>query len=122
MLCLRDPVDETNDLGRTGTSILHVQATLRELATEMTSGLNYKYKRLSLLAPLLGDIFARQRGRRAKLRACGLRLRPEVGQTFSAVRKVAPRGGAGTRNGSNRRSRQEGEQEQGRAATDGANA
>ena len=86
MLCLRDPADETNDLGRTGTCILHVQATLRELLVDVISGLNAN-KRASLLAPLLGEIYAHQGGRRAKLHHYGLAVQSETGRDIPPAAK-----------------------------------
>jgi non-canonical poly(A) RNA polymerase PAPD5/7 len=66
MLCLCDPADVTNDLGRKGISIKHVQATLRHLDRKLSMDLRAD-TRHSFLRPLVGDIFALNRARRKRL-------------------------------------------------------
>ncbi|KAF9732961.1 hypothetical protein PMIN06_009864 [Paraphaeosphaeria minitans] len=77
LLSLRDPADETNDLGRKATSILHAQATLRYLIASMIENLNAN-KRPSLLAEIVGEAYSRDRVRREKLTEHGLWVQQQV--------------------------------------------
>jgi non-canonical poly(A) RNA polymerase PAPD5/7 len=84
LLSLRDPADETNDLGRKAAAILHAQTTLRYLTAEMIKQLNAN-DRPSLLAPLVGDVYARDRQRRTKLSEHGLWIQQQVEKSFAGM-------------------------------------
>ncbi|KAF2268427.1 hypothetical protein CC78DRAFT_540718 [Lojkania enalia] len=57
MLCLRDPADPTNDLGRKGLCIKHVQATCRLLARQLSRNCQ-RNSRYSLLTPIVGSVYS----------------------------------------------------------------
>ncbi|KAF1973394.1 hypothetical protein BU23DRAFT_533568 [Bimuria novae-zelandiae CBS 107.79] len=82
MLSLRDPADATNDLGRKGSCILHVQATLRHLVEALIKDLNAN-SRPSLLARLVGDVYARDRLHRKRLAANGALVQDQVKASFA---------------------------------------
>ncbi|KAL1794160.1 hypothetical protein ACET3X_007581 [Alternaria dauci] len=70
MLSLRDPADETNNLGRKGIAIKHVQITLRALHHQLA--LDTKNNtRHSLLTPLVGSSYMLQLSRRRRLQEYG---------------------------------------------------
>lgn len=76
MLCLQDPADAFNDLGRKAYSIKHVQATLNELRNQLREKVAlYEDSSTSevgsLLSPLVGSSFELYEGRRKKLEAYG---------------------------------------------------
>jgi non-canonical poly(A) RNA polymerase PAPD5/7 len=73
MLCLRDPADETNDLGRKALSIKHVQATFRKLSYDLTRDTKTN-TRTSLLEKLVGPSYMLNKARRGKLRQHGNHL------------------------------------------------
>jgi len=70
MLSLRDPADETNDLGRKGIAIKHVQATFRDLHKNLLLDVKFN-KRASILCPLVGTSYMLQLERRRKLQNYG---------------------------------------------------
>ncbi|KAI4622267.1 hypothetical protein J4E83_005009 [Alternaria metachromatica] len=70
MLSLRDPADETNDLGRKGIAIKHVQATFRDLHKNLLLDTKFN-KRASILCPLVGTSYMLQLERRKKLQNYG---------------------------------------------------
>ncbi|KAI4915093.1 hypothetical protein J4E90_005131 [Alternaria incomplexa] len=70
MLSLRDPADETNDLGRKGIAIKHVQATFRDLHKNLLLDVKFN-KRASILSPLVGASYMLQLERRRKLQNYG---------------------------------------------------
>ena len=70
LLCLQDPADATNDLGRKGFSIKHVQATFRAIEKELKKNIQDNQK-TSLLAPLVGCSYALFKDRREKLEDYG---------------------------------------------------
>ncbi|OAG11389.1 uncharacterized protein CC84DRAFT_1064587, partial [Paraphaeosphaeria sporulosa] len=82
VLSLRDPADETNDLGRKATSILHAQATLRYLIANIIENLNAN-NRPSLLAEIVGEVYARDRVRRERLTEHGLWVQKQVLKSFA---------------------------------------
>lgn len=86
MLCLRDPADEDNDLGRKGTSILHVQATLRHLVQQILADLKAN-TRPTLLSSLLADLYLRERRRREKLTKYGHWIQQRVQDSFAEAEK-----------------------------------
>jgi non-canonical poly(A) RNA polymerase PAPD5/7 len=70
MLSLRDPADETNDLGRKGIAIKHVQVTLRYLRDQLIRDTKAN-TRPSILSPLVGTSYMLQLERRKKLQNYG---------------------------------------------------
>jgi non-canonical poly(A) RNA polymerase PAPD5/7 len=88
MLCLRDPADPTNDLGRKGTSIKHVQATCKYLEQQITSSLDDP---ASLEGPILnsvvGPIFNLNLARRKRLEFYGNQAMPSVQTNLAAKAK-----------------------------------
>lgn len=77
MLCIRDPADETNDLGRKGVAIKHFQATVTTLHTQLTRDLQTN-TRASLLGPLVGPSYMLHKERRQKIGEYGKRLSDEM--------------------------------------------
>ncbi|KAF2687926.1 hypothetical protein K458DRAFT_332404 [Lentithecium fluviatile CBS 122367] len=73
MMCLRDPADETNDLGRRAIAIKHVQTTFRHLDKKLTKDLTAN-TRHSFLKLFVGDIFTLNKARRQKLDAEGRKV------------------------------------------------
>ncbi|KAH7091088.1 hypothetical protein FB567DRAFT_264407 [Paraphoma chrysanthemicola] len=70
MLCLRDPADATNDLGRKGIAIKHVQATFRQLCFELDHDLA-RNTRHSQLGILVGTSYMLNKEQRENLRHYG---------------------------------------------------
>ena len=73
MLTLRDPADETNDLGRKAVAWKHVQRTYKSLGRRLREELEQN-TRVSLLAGHVGPIYALQRAHRKKLADYGRSL------------------------------------------------
>lgn len=91
MLSLRDPADKTNDLGRKGTSILHLQATLRDLTSKLIESIKVNNKP-SLLLSLVGEVYPRHRQRRAQLAKHGKQIENLVQSSLSAAAEDARAG------------------------------
>ncbi|CAO2654164.1 Nn.00g108970.m01.CDS01 [Neocucurbitaria sp. VM-36] len=87
MLSLRDPADETNDLGRKGIAIKHVQATFRSLVRQLQHDSKIN-TRPSLLAPLVGSSYMLDKPRRLKLMRYGERLWTQTQKTLSVKAKA----------------------------------
>ncbi|EMD66692.1 hypothetical protein COCSADRAFT_84996 [Bipolaris sorokiniana ND90Pr] len=87
MLCLRDPADETNDLGRKGIAIKHVQATFAHLHSQLVDDIK-KNTRPSLLGPLVGPSYMLNYKPREKLQDYGRRLQLEEQKTLAAKAKA----------------------------------
>ncbi|KAF1848555.1 uncharacterized protein K460DRAFT_375402 [Cucurbitaria berberidis CBS 394.84] len=89
MLSLRDPADETNNLGRRGIAIKHVQATfsllLRRLRADMKAN-----QRPSLLCPLVGHSYMLDYERRGRLQDYGRKVMRQT-QAGLAVKAKAIR-------------------------------
>lgn len=89
MLCLRDPADETNDLCRKATAIKHLQATFAKLCQDLGQATG-RNSRVSLLGPLVGTSYMRDKKRRETLRAYGSAMstqaRASLAETARAVR------------------------------------
>jgi non-canonical poly(A) RNA polymerase PAPD5/7 len=77
MLCLRDPADETNDLGRKAIAIKHVQATFKQLCFNLNRDMAANV-RASLLAPLVGTSYMLNKQRRERLRHYGYTLSKQL--------------------------------------------
>jgi non-canonical poly(A) RNA polymerase PAPD5/7 len=73
MLCLRDPADPTNDLGRKAVAIKHVQKTLKALYYTLDRDVRMN-TRISLLSTLIGPSYMLYKERRHKLAEYGKRL------------------------------------------------
>ncbi|CBY01911.1 hypothetical protein IAQ61_006505 [Plenodomus lingam] len=91
MLCLRDPADPTNDLGRKGAAIKHVQATFRSLLQRLVHDIQMK-TRPTLLGPLVGPVYMLNLRRREQLEALGKRLELEKMKELAAVAKAIREG------------------------------
>ncbi|KAA8626688.1 TRF4 DNA polymerase sigma [Pyrenophora tritici-repentis] len=91
MLCLRDPADPTNDLGRKGIAIKHVQATFAHLHRTLAQDVKQN-TRISLLTPLVGTSYMLNLRRREKLENYGQHLskqtRVSLAQTAKAIREA----------------------------------
>ncbi|KAG9190404.1 non-canonical poly(A) RNA polymerase PAPD5/7 [Alternaria panax] len=87
MLSLRDPADETNDLGRKGMAIKHVQVTLRDLHYQLNFDARVN-TRPSILAPLVGSSYMLQLERRRKLEGYGRHLEHEAQRELSQKAKA----------------------------------
>lgn len=73
MLTLRDPADETNDLGRKTVAWKHIQATFRDLFTTLRTEMKQN-SRVSLIANLVGPIYTLQQSERKRLTSYGRSL------------------------------------------------
>ena len=87
MLSLRDPADETNDLGRKGIAIKHVQATLRALHQQLEYNIRVN-TRASILAPLVGPSYMLDQTRRRKLDHQGKYIMNQVQTSLAAKAKA----------------------------------
>ncbi|EUC37969.1 hypothetical protein COCCADRAFT_84098 [Bipolaris zeicola 26-R-13] len=87
MLCLRDPADDTNDLGRKGIAIKHVQATFAHLHSQLVDDIK-KNTRPSLLGPLVGPSYMLNYKPREKLQEYGRRLQLEEQKSLAAMAKA----------------------------------
>lgn len=73
MLTLRDPADETNDLGRKIVAWKHVQVTFKSMLKGLRTTVSYN-DRPSMLAGLVGPVYTLQQAHRKKLTDYGLSL------------------------------------------------
>jgi non-canonical poly(A) RNA polymerase PAPD5/7 len=87
MLSLRDPADETNDLGRKGIAIKHVQATMRDLCEKLEASLKTN-TRHSLLLPIVGHIYSLNLRRRQKLDTYGKQIADHLYSALSIKAKA----------------------------------
>jgi non-canonical poly(A) RNA polymerase PAPD5/7 len=87
MLSLRDPADETNDLGRKGIAIKHVQATFKDMYAKLEADLKIN-TRHSLLFPIVGHIYSLNFGRRHKLETYGKQIADHLQSTLSIKAKA----------------------------------
>jgi non-canonical poly(A) RNA polymerase PAPD5/7 len=87
MLCIRDPADETNDLGRKGIAIKHVQATFRNLCYNLNRDLAFN-TRPSQLGRLVGTSYMLNKERRTSLRRYGNRLSLQLQPRLAATAKM----------------------------------
>ena len=86
LLCLQDPCDYTNDLGKATYSIKHIQATFHQLHKELSARLNSTAEPEdgSYLAPLLKANYEDLEQRRTRLKASTL-PRAKHGKVFRYV-------------------------------------
>lgn len=87
MLCLRDPADPTNDLGRKGTAIKHVQATCGALLKTLQNDLRMN-TRASLLGPHVGSSYMFYQDRRHKLEHYGRLLNNQMNDQLAIKAKA----------------------------------
>ncbi|KAF2819757.1 hypothetical protein CC86DRAFT_334778 [Ophiobolus disseminans] len=87
MLCLRDPADETNDLGRKGIAIKHVQRTFVKLCYDLDRHIKHN-TRPSLLGPLVGSSYMLNKAHREKLRRYGAKLSTQLKASLAATAKM----------------------------------
>jgi|SRR5690242_16508174 len=73
MLTLRDPADETNDLGRKIVAWKHVQQTFKAMLRDLRAKVTYN-NCASLLRNLVGPVYHLQQGHRQKLADYGRSL------------------------------------------------
>lgn len=73
MPTIRDPADETNDLGRKTVAWKHIRTTFRSLSKNLRTEVAQN-TRVSLIARLVGPIYALQRAHRKKLTDYGRSL------------------------------------------------
>lgn len=66
MLCIQDPAEPNNDLGRKGFGVKHIMKTLETVEKEMKKRVE-ENKAVSLLAPLVGSSFGLYQTRRMKM-------------------------------------------------------
>ncbi|KAL6707565.1 hypothetical protein ACN47E_003914 [Coniothyrium glycines] len=85
MLSLRDPADETNDLGRKGVAIKHIQATFKALHADLAWHLKIN-TRPSLLGSLVGPVYMLNKERRFRLDKYGRKVLLQV--QAQAIRKA----------------------------------
>ena len=74
MLCLRDPANKTNDLGRKGRAIKHVLTTLGAVLASLNRQMHKNDANVSFLLDMVGPIHDVQRKRREKLENRGLEI------------------------------------------------
>ncbi|KAH8724499.1 hypothetical protein GQ44DRAFT_708785 [Phaeosphaeriaceae sp. PMI808] len=87
MLSLRDPADETNDLGRKTIAIKHIQATFGKLYSDLQRDLNNN-NRASLISTLVGSSYMLYKNRRDRLRLYGNTLLQKAKEGLAAKAKM----------------------------------
>ncbi|KAI8939085.1 hypothetical protein NX059_004924 [Plenodomus lindquistii] len=87
MLLLRDPADPTNDLGRKGIAIKHVQATFQSILRRLEHDLQVK-TRPTFLGPLVGPAYMLNYARRERLAAQGKRMMSETHTELADLAKA----------------------------------
>jgi non-canonical poly(A) RNA polymerase PAPD5/7 len=94
-MCLQDPADSTNDLGRKGLCIKHVQATLAEVCKGLKTACDQNTKH-SLLECIVGDIYWMNRQARGRLVSYGLDVshQDDIILTARKIRKETSTTGA----------------------------
>ncbi|UPX09446.1 Polynucleotide adenylyltransferase [Ascochyta rabiei] len=94
MLTLRDPADETNDLGRKTIAWKHIQTTFGNLAVKLREDVKVN-TRPSLLAPHVGPMYMLHQARRKRLTKYGEYVateggkHAEMGEMTRSFRKVS---------------------------------
>jgi non-canonical poly(A) RNA polymerase PAPD5/7 len=85
MLCLRDPADETNDLGRKGACIKHVQKTFKHIAWKLDAQLRTGKTAFahSFLQTMVGDTYMLNFARRQRLEQEGRALLASMKSSFA---------------------------------------
>jgi non-canonical poly(A) RNA polymerase PAPD5/7 len=91
---LRDPADETNDLGRKIIAWRHIQETIKQLSERLRKDLTGN-TRVNFLAPLVGPIYTLHQAHRQKLTEYGHTLsgannnsRPSLADIARSVREA----------------------------------
>ncbi|KAF2993131.1 hypothetical protein E8E13_000536 [Curvularia kusanoi] len=88
MLTIRDPADETNDLGRKAVAWKHIQATWKSLLTSLMRATEQNTC-ISLLGGLVGPIYIQQQAHRKILAAYGSSL-AEAGKRLNTTSQGSP--------------------------------
>lgn len=88
MLTIRDPADETNDLGRKAVAWKHIQATWKSLLTSLIRATEQNTC-ISLLGALVGPIYTQQQAHRKILAAYGRSL-AEAGKRLNTTSQGSP--------------------------------
>lgn len=86
MLCLRDPADETNDLGRKAYCIKHVIASIKHMNRQINDLLAGEPV-ANLLDCMVGDLPARQYRLRRRLRDRGAQIMQDTDGLLAAARE-----------------------------------
>jgi non-canonical poly(A) RNA polymerase PAPD5/7 len=102
MLSLRDPADATNDLGRKGIAIKHVQATLAEISGKLSGAVRHNTLQ-TMLSPLVDPVYMLNKENRLRLRNYGINLTKNLDLSFASTAK-AVREAEGTENAKGARS------------------
>jgi non-canonical poly(A) RNA polymerase PAPD5/7 len=83
MLRLRDPANETHNLGCKAIAIKHVQTTFKALAHQLDRDVTIN-TRHSILGPLVGASYMLNKERRQKLQDYGRRIGQQLEKTLAA--------------------------------------
>jgi non-canonical poly(A) RNA polymerase PAPD5/7 len=87
MLSLRDPADATNDLGRKGIAIKHVQATLAEISGKLAGAVRHNTLQ-TMLSPLVDPVYMLNKENRLRLRNYGINLTKNLDLSFASTAKA----------------------------------
>jgi non-canonical poly(A) RNA polymerase PAPD5/7 len=87
MLSLRDPADATNDLGRKGIAIKHVQATLAEISGKLAGAVRHNTLQ-TMLTPLVDPVYMLNKENRLRLRNYGINLSKNLDLSFASTAKA----------------------------------
>jgi non-canonical poly(A) RNA polymerase PAPD5/7 len=87
MLSLRDPADATNDLGRKGIAIKHVQATLAEISGKLSGAVRHNTLQ-TMLSPLVDPVYMLNKENRLRLRNYGINLTKNLDLSFASTAKA----------------------------------
>jgi non-canonical poly(A) RNA polymerase PAPD5/7 len=87
MLSLRDPADATNDLGRKGIAIKHVQATLAEISGRLAGAVRHNTLQ-TMLSPLVDPVYMLNKENRLRLRNYGINLTKNLDLSFASTAKA----------------------------------
>ncbi len=90
-MCLQDPADATNDLGRKCYSIKHIKITFEHLLRRVLELIG-EGKPASFLAPLVGTDFVKLARRRKILAAFGTKILLRAEKVESTDAKAMPSG------------------------------
>ena len=87
MLSLRDPADETNDLGRKGIAIKHVQATIADICGKLSGALRHNTLHTTL-TPLVDPVFMLNKQSRYQLHKYGKSLSNDLHLSLASTAKA----------------------------------
>ncbi|KAF2807929.1 uncharacterized protein BDZ99DRAFT_464826 [Mytilinidion resinicola] len=89
LLCLQDPADATNDVGKKGFAIKHIQATFAHLEKELRTAMK-ENTRPSLLGPVVGPAYILNKERRATMEEYGASIGPLPEQAAEEAERAPP--------------------------------